>query len=122
MTGEAAAWATMTYQGRVHALVSLVPPGRVATYGQIADHIAGCTPRMVGFALAALPPDSDVPWHRVINAQGGISPRGGDGSARQRERLEAEGLCFGPDQRIDLGRYRWPGPSAGWLAARGLLP
>lgn len=121
MTEEAEAWAAMTYQERVHALVRLVPAGRVATYGQIADHIAGCTARMVGFALAALPKDTDVPWHRVVNAHGGISPRGSDGAARQRILLETEGIGFGPDHRIDLKRHKWPGPDAGWLALRDLL-
>lgn len=123
MTALARAWAAMSYQEKVYALVRLVPAGQVATYGQIADHIAGCTPRMVGFALSALPPDADVPWQRIINARGGgISPRGSDGSARQRVLLEAEGIAFGEDGRTDLRRYRWPGPPPPWLAARGLLP
>lgn len=121
MTPEARAWAAMTYQERVQVLVRLVPAGLVTTYGQIADHIAGCTPRMVGFALAALPAASDVPWHRVVNAGGGISLRGSDGSLRQRVLLEEEGVSFGPDHRIDLQRHGWPGPDAGWLALLGLL-
>lgn len=109
-----------TYYERVYDLVRLIPRGQVATYGQIADYIDGCTPRMVGYALFALAADSDVPWQRVVNAAGGISPR--PGSGRQRERLVAEGVVFSAAGRIDLRRYGWPGPPPDWLAARGLLP
>ncbi|RLB62541.1 MAG: methyltransferase, partial [Deltaproteobacteria bacterium] len=58
----------------IYALVFKIPPGHVTTYGQIARAV-GCTARTVGFAMAALPSGSDVPWQRVINAQGKISPR-----------------------------------------------
>lgn len=118
----AAPWNSMTYYDKVYALVRLVPRGRVATYGQIADYIAGCTPRMVGYALFNLPARTAVPWQRVINARGGVSPRPGTtGSGHQRELLEAEGIVFDATGRTDLNRYRWPGPGPDWLAARGVL-
>lgn len=63
-----------TYE-RIYEVVRLIPPGRVATYGQVASIVGNCTARMVGYAMAALPPGSDVPWQRVINAQGKISLR-----------------------------------------------
>ena len=67
----------------------------VATYGQIAAVVGRCSPLMVGFAMAAVPFDSDVPWHRVVNHQGRISSRGdGDGEQIQRILLEAEGIHF----------------------------
>ena len=70
--------------------------------------------------MAALPSGSDVPWHRVINAQGGISPRKeGDSGTRQRQKLRAEGLRFNRRGITDLERYRWDGPSWAWLAAHG---
>ena len=59
----------------IHRIVRLIPPGRVATYGQIAAFAGRCTPRMVGYAMAAIPSGSDVPWHRVINSRGTISLR-----------------------------------------------
>ena len=57
---------------------------------------------MVGYAMASLT-EEDVPWQRIVNAQGGISPRaGGDGALIQRKLLEAEGVVFEANGRIDL--------------------
>lgn len=101
-----------TYQ-RIYSTVGQIPPGRVATYGQIAEIVGNCTARMVGYALAALEYDSEVPWHRVINRQGKISPRSaGLGSALQRQMLEAEGIEFDEQGRVDFDRFGWPGPDA----------
>jgi methylated-DNA-protein-cysteine methyltransferase related protein len=95
---------------RIYAMVSSIPLGRVATYGEIARLVGGCSGHMVGFALAALRgKDRDVPWQRVINRLGKISPHGiGFGSAIQRQLLEDEGIPFDPDGRIDLDRFGWP--------------
>ncbi|RMF07512.1 MAG: cysteine methyltransferase [Alphaproteobacteria bacterium] len=115
-------WNNLSVYEKVYALTCLVPPGRVATYGQIADYLAGVTPRMVGYALFALPDGTDVPWQRVINARGEISPRPGEtGGGPQRALLEAEGVIFDSHGRVDLGRFRWAGPDPAWLAERGLL-
>ena len=93
---------------RIYATVRQIPSGRVATYGQIARLVGGCSAQMVGFALAALPNGSDVPWQRVINAKGKISPRGiGFGSLIQRTLLEEEGIVFMQDEIIDLNTYGW---------------
>ncbi len=93
---------------RIYAAVRQIPVGRVATYGQIARLVGGCSAQMVGFALAALPNGSDVPWQRVINAKGKISPRGiGFGSLIQRTLLEGEGIVFMRDETIDLNAYGW---------------
>ena len=95
----------------IYAAVSAVPVGRVATYGQIAEE-AGLPRRwrLVGRALGALPDDSAVPWHRIVNARGEISPRGaGDSAREQRLILEDEGVAFDARGRIDLARYRWTG-------------
>lgn len=102
----------------IHAMVSRIPSGQVATYGQIARLVGRCTARMVGYAMAGLPQDTDIPWHRVINAKGQISIRFGEGASIQRQRLEAEGVEFDSQSRVDLSRYLWPGPDA----ARDDLP
>lgn len=92
---------------RIYALVSQVPPGFVTTYGELSRQI-GCTARTVGFAMAALPVGHDVPWQRVINSGGRVSPRAdGDGSAIQQLLLEAEGVRFDERQQVDLARYGW---------------
>lgn len=101
-----------TYQ-RIYDIVRRIPPGRVATYGQVAFE-AGLPgrARQAGYAMAALPDDSDVPWHRVVNARGEISRRSGGPPFEhiQRTLLEAEGVSFDRRGRIDLGRYRWDAP------------
>ena len=75
---------------RILHVVRRIPDGKVATYGQVAMIAGGCTPRMVGYCLAALDPGSDVPWQRVINYKGKVSPRSsGHGSQFQRELLIA---------------------------------
>ncbi|MDH4044603.1 MAG: MGMT family protein [Gemmatimonadota bacterium] len=97
-------------RGRIYAAVRRIPAGRVATYGQIAA-LAGLRgqARLVGYALAALDIDTDVPWHRVVNARGAISlPAHDHGALMQRARLEAEGIEF-RDGRIPLAKWRWGG-------------
>lgn len=99
----------------------LIPPGRVATYGQLAG-IAGCTARQAGYAMAAAP-DKGLPWQRVVNAQGMISERkGGGGQHPQRNLLEAEGVAFDRRGRLDLKALRWPGPDPQWLMDNGYDP
>jgi len=93
----------------IWSVVRKVPRGRVATYGQIAE-LAGLEghARQVGYALHHLPDGSNVPWHRVINAKGEISPRtAGDSHELQRMLLEAEGVEIDVRGRIDLGVFRW---------------
>jgi methylated-DNA-protein-cysteine methyltransferase-like protein len=98
----------------IYALVRQIPSGNVASYGQIARIVGGCTPRMVGYALSALkntPDGAQVPWQRVINAQGKISSFGdGFGSAIQRQLLEEEGIHFDLEGRVDFNRAGWLGP------------
>ncbi|MCF8067626.1 MAG: MGMT family protein [Desulfobacterales bacterium] len=93
---------------QVYQLTEKVPAGKVTTYGRISRMIDRCTPRMVGFAMAALPFDSDIPWQRVINSQGKISIRpGSDAADIQRAILEDEGVIFDKNGRVDLGVFEW---------------
>jgi len=93
---------------RIYHVVRQIPAGKVATYGQVA-YLVGppCTPRRVGWALAALrthvvePP---VPWQRVVNAKG-TSSVGSDQIAL----LKEEGVTSDDDRRIDLDRFGWDG-------------
>lgn len=99
----------------IYQVVCQIPKGRVATYGQIARLInrpRGA--RQVGYALAALKNDSQVPWHRVVNAQGEISPRKTGGyDELQQILLEDEGVIFGDSHQIDLSRFLWHPPHSG---------
>jgi len=102
---------------RIYDIVSLIPSGRVATYGQIATIAGACTPRIAGYAMAAVPFYLRVPWQRVVNSRGCVSPRRhGDGGSEQRRLLEDEGVAFDRRGRIDFERFGWKGPSAARLA------
>ena len=115
---------------QVWRLVRQVPHGKVATYGQIAQLLPSpaeidletyqaLSPRWVGSAMAACP--DDVPWQRVINAQGKISNR--PGAQRQRQLLEQEGIVFVKD-KVNLKVYQWRGPGPEdepWQAELGIV-
>jgi methylated-DNA-protein-cysteine methyltransferase related protein len=93
---------------RIYAVVKRIPKGKVASYGQVARIVGRCTARMVGYAMAAIPEGSRVPWQRVINAQGMISARShSDGDARQRVLLEKDGVKFDAKGRVDLKVFQW---------------
>ena len=107
---------------RIYALMRRIPPGQVASYGQLA-RLAGCTARQAGYAMAAVPAGHDLPWHRVINSQGRISARrGGGGEAEQHRLLTAEGVLFDRLGRVDLETVGWPGPGWEWLERHGYDP
>ena len=91
------------------AAVRRIPRGKVCTYGNVAE-VAGLPrrARLVGTVLRQTPASRGLPWYRVINAGGRISfPVGSDAYARQRHKLEAEGVVF-VGGRVDLRRYGWP--------------
>jgi methylated-DNA-protein-cysteine methyltransferase-like protein len=94
----------------IYSVVARIPKGRVATYGQVAL-LAGKPghARLVGYALNALHGRFPIPWHRVINAKGRISPRAGANSAdiTQRLRLEKEGVKFDERGAISFNRFQW---------------
>jgi methylated-DNA-protein-cysteine methyltransferase-like protein len=92
---------------RIQHVVSRIPRGRVATYGQVA-RLAGLPgqARLVGYALHALPARTHVPWQRVVNAQGAISIRSGH-ETNQRRLLEREGVRFDSRGRISLASFQW---------------
>jgi methylated-DNA-protein-cysteine methyltransferase-like protein len=101
--------AAVSYR-KIYSVVSRIPRGRVATYGQVA-RLASFPgqARLVGYALSALEDGSRIPWHRVVNARGAISPRR-DGSPMatvQRLRLERERVRFDGQGRVRLEVFRW---------------
>ena len=106
------------FNAQVWSIVRRIPPGKVSTYGKIALLLTpqpGVTlhdletvgARWVGGAMAACP--DDVPWQRVVNSQGKISLSNPVARQRQRALLEAEGIEFDPQERINLARFGWDG-------------
>ena len=92
---------------KILRVVRRIPRGRVATYGQVSK-LAGFArqPRLAGYVLRHA--DDTVPWQRVVNAAGRISPRADpDSIPRQRLILEAEGIQFSATGVVDLKRYQW---------------
>jgi len=98
---------TSSLMARVFALVQACPAGRVTTYGQLAKAVGyprGA--RMVGWIMHEAP--QGVPAHRVINSKGELTgspafgPRG-----KMRQLLEADGVTFSPNERVDMKRYGW---------------
>ena len=96
----------MTFDHAVYRLLRRVPSGRVVTYGQVATLLGfPRRARAVGRAVRECP--LDVPWHRVVNAHGGISPRRRmSGMLTQRIRLEQEGIRLRAG-RVALRRHQW---------------
>ena len=101
---------TLSFNEQVYALVRAIPRGKVLSYGRVAmllgvPHGA----RAVGWALANLVRSPrDVPWHRVVNAQGRVSIKGSpEGAIEQRRRLEDEGIMFDANDRFKLVAYLW---------------
>jgi methylated-DNA-protein-cysteine methyltransferase related protein len=108
MTRDRRSKSDSSYQ-RIYRVITKIPRGRVATYGQIAA-LAGFPgqARQAGYALHALPADLKAPWHRVINAKGEISPRSYTREENlRRALLEAEGVCFDHRGRVDLKKFGW---------------
>ncbi len=95
------------FRERVLAVVRAIPAGQVATYGQVAL-LAGAprAARQVGGVLLRSGTQEGIPWHRVINASGGISTHKVGAGTLQEALLRAEGIEVGPEG-VDLARYRW---------------
>jgi methylated-DNA-protein-cysteine methyltransferase related protein len=116
------------FQAVVWEITRQIPSGKVATYGQIAAMIPppgslnlkdyeAFGARWVGGAMSQCP--ADVPWQRVINAQGKISLR--PGADLQKDLLEAEGVVFDERDKVDFDKFGWNGPDEEWCKAHGLF-
>ena len=111
-----------TLAAQVFALVRACPAGRVTTYGWIGKALGyprGA--RMIGWIMHETP--EGVPAQRVINSKGELSGSWAFGQrGRMRQLLEAEGITFSADERVDLKRYGWdPSRDLGEEELRGIL-
>lgn len=94
---------------KIYAVVSKIPEGKVATYGQVAA-LAGNPrwSRVVGYALHSNPAPGIIPCHRVVNREGKTAPSFAFGGEDiQKSLLQNEGIIFGSDGCIDLKIYGW---------------
>jgi len=104
-------------------VVSRIPAGKVASYGQVARlaELPGYA-RFVGHVMKNLPPGGRLPWYRVINSQGRISFQSGSPQyQRQKALLEQEGIVF-INGRISLSQYGWDGVPIQDDASSGRVP
>lgn len=94
---------------RIYAVVRQIPPGRVATYGQVAARAGNPRwARVVGYALHVNPEPGVIPCHRVVNRFGETSKVFAFGGEDvQRRLLEDEGVRFTAEGRVDLKQYLW---------------
>ena len=92
---------------RVYEFLQTIPRGKVATYGQIAEHLGNKNlARAVGNILHGNPDPGRFPCHRVVNSKGQVAANFAfGGGAAQRELLEQEGIVFKTDGSIDLEEY-----------------
>ena len=106
-----------SFYHQIYTLVLRIPAGKVTSYGRIAAMLgAPSRARQVGYAMSALrfktgdPDYADVPWQRVVNAQGYISIRGArHNKSQQADRLRAEGVEVSADFHINLDEFLWEG-------------
>ncbi|MEU3185298.1 MGMT family protein [Streptomyces sp. NPDC006923] len=100
------------YAERVLDVADLIPPGRVMTYGDVAEWLGEGGPRQVGRAMALY--GGPVPWWRVVRADGVLLP-GHELRALDRYREEGTPLREAPRgaeghlPRLDMRRARWDG-------------
>lgn len=97
-----------TRMQRIRETICEIPPGNVASYGQIAE-IAGIPrgARQVGYTLRHLPANHNVPWHRVVQSSGRIAFEENSGQFdEQQNRLIMEGVMVKAG-RVDMARFRW---------------
>lgn len=102
-----------SYRERAYELVLRIPAGRIMSYGLVAKVLGiGYDARAIGNIMYATPDDGrSIPWHRVINSQGGCSTAGVTSPPDLQQRLlETEGIVFNNRGKCELGKYLWTPP------------
>lgn len=99
----------LNFYDKVYQVVRLVPPGRVTSYGAIANYLGTKgSSRMVGYAMQACgganPP---VPAHRVVNSAGLLTGKFHFGGDRMEQMLASEGVKVDNDKVVDFKKVFW---------------
>jgi len=88
-------------------IIKEIPPGRVMTYGQVARSAGSPrAARQVVRVLHSMSRKHDLPWHRVVNAKGGIAIPKESAAEEQRIQLEDEGVEINPQGFVLLEKYQ----------------
>jgi methylated-DNA-protein-cysteine methyltransferase related protein len=99
---------TDIFTTRARDILRRIPSGMVSTYGLIAEYAGNRRgARQVVRILYSSSEKYQLPWHRVVNRNGEITPRSSMGHLFQRQLLEEEGVVFEENGRIDLSIYLW---------------
>ena len=97
-----------SFSKRAIEIIKRIPVGKVVTYGQVAAFAGNNRgARQISRILHSSSNKYELPWHRVINSQGKISMKPGDGLEMQKSLLEAEGVAFDKNDKIDFSRFLW---------------
>lgn len=94
------------FKERVYELVAQIPMGRVMTYGQLAALCGSPNAARIAGGIAHFG-DPDLPWHRVVNKQGGLASGYPGGRKSQKDHLEAEGLSVDNNFKVDVATLIW---------------
>src|SRR5687768_8629907 len=94
------------FKNRVYSLVALIPDKKVMTYGQIAAYCGEANAAWQVGQIAHLGP-VDLPWHRVVNKQGGLARGWPGGIGIQKALLEAEGVFVDENYKVDIHKLNW---------------
>jgi methylated-DNA-protein-cysteine methyltransferase-like protein len=97
------------FRERVEAIVALIPRGRVMTYGQLAALTGNARAARIVGGIAHFG-DPALPWHRVVNKQGGLAAGYPGGRQAHRRALEAEDVVV-TDERVDVQKLLWWPPT-----------
>lgn len=94
---------------KVYRVVAEIPPGRVCSYGLIAEFLgAKSSARLVGYAMNGVGDREEIPAHRVVNRAGLLTGKFHFGHPdTMKNRLVAEGVGFLNDDQVDFRKYVW---------------
>ena len=94
------------FADRVYEHVAQIPEGRVMTYGQLAALCGSPRAARIVGGIAHYGPE-ELPWHRVVNKQGGLAGAFPGGRSEQARRLRDEGVDVSDEYRVDVGTLLW---------------
>ena len=96
----------LSFVGRVNDVVARIPKGKVMTYGQIAGLCGNARSARIVGGIAHFG-DPELPWHRVVNAKGGLASGYPGGRKAHQKHLEAEGIEIDKNGQVNMEKHLW---------------